>query len=143
MFGTEKYGKEAYDFFEDDNVLCFTDNNEALTGKYMYEKEIILPSDIQSHYKEYLIILAAREELCIEMEYQLMKMGIENSLNFIFVRDYILSGRMDFNEFIDRYARNIGRNVILEGGNLLGSIRNGGFVPWDDIDVVMLRNEYN
>lgn len=102
VFGTGKYGKEAYDFFGDDNVLCFADNNAALTGKYLYEKEIILPSDIQSHYKECLIILAAREELCIEMEYQLMKMGIENSLNFIFVRDYILSGRIDFNEFIDR-----------------------------------------
>ena len=80
VFGTGKYGKEAYDFFGDDNVLCFADNNAALTGKYLYEKEIILPSDIQSHYKECLIILAAREELCIEMEYQLMKMGIENSL---------------------------------------------------------------
>ena len=44
VFGTGKYGKEAYDFFGDDNVLCFADNNAALTGKYLYEKEIILPS---------------------------------------------------------------------------------------------------
>lgn len=40
VFGTGKYGKEAYDFFGDDNVLCFADNNAALTGKYLYEKEI-------------------------------------------------------------------------------------------------------
>ncbi len=48
-----------------------------------------------------------------------------------------------FVEF-DRICRKHGITYSMEGGTLLGAVKYGDFVPWDDdIDVVMRREEYN
>ena len=44
---------------------------------------------------------------------------------------------------LDRVCRRLGVGYQLGAGTLLGAVRHGGFIPWDDdVDVVMLRTDY-
>ena len=44
---------------------------------------------------------------------------------------------------LDRVCRSHGIEYTLSGGTLLGAVRHGGFIPWDDdVDVSMRRSEY-
>lgn len=46
-------------------------------------------------------------------------------------------------EEIDKLCKAHGISYWIEGGTLLGAMRHGGFIPWDDdVDISMLRPDY-
>lgn len=45
---------------------------------------------------------------------------------------------------IDRVCRELGITYFLDSGSVLGALRHGGFIPWDDdIDLGMPRADYD
>ena len=58
------------------------------------------------------------------------------------LRDYQLV-LLDMMKDIDKVLKEHNIDYILFSGTLLGAVRHGGFIPWDDdIDIAIKRTEY-
>ena len=47
-------------------------------------------------------------------------------------------------KFIDNVCKKYNLEYFIIYGSLLGAVRHGGFIPWDDdLDIMMMRKDYN
>ena len=52
--------------------------------------------------------------------------------------------QMQILDYVDAFCRKHDIKYTISGGTLLGAVRHGGYIPWDDdMDIQMLRSEYN
>ena len=52
--------------------------------------------------------------------------------------------QLELMDELDRVCREQGITYFLAYGSLLGAVRHGGFIPWDDdIDVFMARPDFD
>lgn len=59
------------------------------------------------------------------------------------VRRAVQNRLMDMLLYLDSVCKEIGVPYRLEGGNVLGAVRHGGFIPWDDdMDVAIEKKHY-
>ena len=57
--------------------------------------------------------------------------------------DDMKSIELEIMDEIDRVCQAHGVQYFLGYGSLLGAVRHGGFIPWDDdMDIVMMRDQY-
>lgn len=50
---------------------------------------------------------------------------------------------LELMKWFDQFCRKYGLTYYATSGTLLGAVRHGGFIPWDDdIDLVMFRDDY-
>ncbi len=58
--------------------------------------------------------------------------------------DKLHSVEMEILDEIDKICKENNINYFLTGGSMLGAIRHGGFIPWDDdMDIGMAREDYD
>lgn len=64
--------------------------------------------------------------------------ALQTQVRSIQQADYLLIDK------VDEICRKLDIGYFICGGSMLGYMRNGGFIPWDDdIDVAMLRKDYD
>lgn len=52
--------------------------------------------------------------------------------------------QMQILDYVDAFCRKHDIKYTISGGTLLGAVRHGGYIPWDDdIDIQMRRDEYD
>ena len=110
----------SYNFYKKENELLNKDNKN-LANEIKQINRVL-----DSYHKMFSVIF---------LEHELRPIGLWKQ-----VQD--LSTEMM--NFIDKVSAKHGLNYWLDFGTLLGAVRHGGFIPWDDdVDLAMMRKDFD
>lgn len=98
LFGAGYWGRQAFSYFGEDNVLCFCDNKvQGNVERKIYGKEVISFRHLCQLCKQYIIVVCAdgSQGYNVEMFQQMAEAGIERYIDFTLLRKMKI-GKDDF-----------------------------------------------
>lgn len=166
MFGTSIISEMIVNELKETplDISFIIDNSESRQGMIVYGKEVYSPKEVKDNFnKQYIILIASsfQEEMITQLE----TFGYKFEENIIKVIDlpklmtdysyldrskYIKLNREEVRNIqlgildkIDQVSKKENLNYYLSSGTLLGAVRHGGYIPWDDdVDVFLPVNDY-
>lgn len=82
IFGAGNYGKKAYSKLNNHDIDYFVDNNTGLTGKKLFEKEILDFSSYKKMAKNYILLIGVSEANQNDVVEQLIQNGLYDYILF-------------------------------------------------------------
>ena len=121
--------------------------------KEKFMKKFLDKSDSYNFYKEYYEKMGGNENFDANIELQKLredfekyKIKVEREVDQVLEtgRFCVVNGYAELIEFINTVAKRNDLKWWIDYGTLLGAVRHGTYVPWDDdSDISMIRKDYN
>lgn len=134
-------------------VIAFTDNNQKVWGSSLMNIPVIKPTEIEQHSFDYIVVTSTWAD---SIQEQLVNvLNIPSNKVLVPSKSEIKSSNLPFEHLptlllareamvaVSEYLTNNGVSVYLDFGSLLGIIREGDIIPWDDdIDFTINESEF-
>lgn len=153
VFGASEGGRKFLNNQNEYEILAFTDNNQSKIGSYIEQFPIIAPDRLSDYAYDFIVIASMyikeikvqlihelkinEEKIIIAPKAQLKESyrPFEHEATYLLAKRTLSSLVKTFNSSKVEY--------FVEFGTLLGLIREGDIIRWDDdIDISILSNEY-
>ncbi len=152
VFGASKAGENYLKNQTDYNVLAIADNDIQKQGSYLKGIIVIPPAQIKDYQYDYIVIasmyiegitkqligtLSVEKEKIIYVPKRLLKIVDCETFRDLETKELAYK----YLEKLSRFFDTNNYRYYLNFGTLLGIVRDGDLIPWDDdIDIAVLKN---